>query len=466
MLGRHCALLLILSASHTNTGCPAGCCCPSPGSAVFCEDLALRRLPRSFPLNLSVLSLARNQLCDVDRAFLPFPRLQELSLSHNQLSYFPRGLPSSLEALLLQANRISYLTANSLRKLGNLTRLDLEDNRISVIQVGAFRMLRKLQILSLKDNRLATIPDSLPASLIQLNLANNCISTMGRKALSGLVNLQVLKINNNCLTKIPDRTFENLSRLRTVELADNSWWCECDILYLYRWLLNSRLKIAAHLMCALPIHLERRPLLTLSVVDMCPSALESNDRVLLNTTVLYNTSQKDHTGEEASLGHSRVSTDTSKPLESSANVTNDHSEVASYSNQTPTPETSSRRYTLDRMNHADCQALTTSTNVPSEAPAITTAKLIPQRLPLCSEDVTNSYHVENVTNLELNGPVFLTMKTSEDQPPTHPGPFSQQAVTAVLAVLCVLVLLVLLTVLALLKQALRRNQRVAPAEQP
>ncbi|KTF79880.1 hypothetical protein cypCar_00031126 [Cyprinus carpio] len=151
-----CCLLLYLSSSLLAglvvSPCPKGCCCPSPGALVLCESLGLHTLPRSVPLSTAVLSVARNRLCNVDNVFQPYSGLQELSLSHNQLVRFPRGLPSSLETLQLQENQITYITAGSLRQLGNLTRLDLEDNRIRAIQPGALQGLLMLTVLLVLKN--------------------------------------------------------------------------------------------------------------------------------------------------------------------------------------------------------------------------------------------------------------------------------------------------------------------------
>uniref|UniRef100_A0A673FJJ4 Si:ch211-191d15.2 n=1 Tax=Sinocyclocheilus rhinocerous TaxID=307959 RepID=A0A673FJJ4_9TELE len=153
----------------------------------------------------AVLSVARNRLCNVDNVFQPYSGLQELSLSHNQLVRFPRGLPSSLETL---------------QQLGNLTRLT------------------RLRMLTLKGNRLSRLPPNLPPSLIHLDVSANCISTLDLSSLGALVNLQVLKINSNCLRSIPERAFDGLSRLRSVELANNQWVCECDILHFSNPLLS------------------------------------------------------------------------------------------------------------------------------------------------------------------------------------------------------------------------------------
>uniref|UniRef100_A0A3Q1B914 Uncharacterized protein n=1 Tax=Amphiprion ocellaris TaxID=80972 RepID=A0A3Q1B914_AMPOC len=215
-------------------------------------SLGLRSLPHSVPLSTSALSVARNQLCNVDHMLWPFSGLQELSLSQNLLAHFPRGLPPSLESLLLQENRITYITSGVLRQLGNLTRLDLEDNRIRAIQPGALQGLNKLQVLRLKGNKLTSLPVNLPPSLSHLDLSENCISALDLPSLSALVNLQVLKINSNCLRSVPESAFDSLPRLRSVDLTDNLWACECDILYLYRWLLSGRLKMATDLVCTEP----------------------------------------------------------------------------------------------------------------------------------------------------------------------------------------------------------------------
>lgn len=250
--------------------CPTGCCCPAAGSLVLCESLGLRSLPRSVPLTTSALSVAGNQLCNVDQQFSAFSGLLELSLGHNLLSRFPRGLPSSLESLQLRENRIAYITSGALRTLGNLTRLDLEDNRIRVIQPGALQGLSKLQVLTLKGNKLTGVPRSLPPSLMHLDLSENCISALELPSLSSLVNLQSLKISKNRLRSVPERAFDSLARLRSLDLTHNLWACRCDILYLHRWLLSPRVRMAPDIRCTEPTHLTHHMLTNLSVMELCP----------------------------------------------------------------------------------------------------------------------------------------------------------------------------------------------------
>ncbi|KAG7480858.1 hypothetical protein MATL_G00060720 [Megalops atlanticus] len=463
-----CGLLLVLGVALSD--CPSGCCCPRPGALVLCESLGLRSLPRSVPLSTSVLSMARNQLCDVDHLLLPFSGLQELSLSHNQLPHFPKGLPPSLEALQLQENRITYLTAGSLRQLGNLTRLDLEDNRIRVIQPGAFAGLSKLRVLSLKGNRLLSLPLSLPPSLTHLDLSSNCISALDLQSLANLVNLQVLKINSNCLRSVPESAFESLPRLRTVELADNLWVCECDILYLYRWLLDGRLRLATDLVCTAPLHLARRLLLTLSVMAICPRMLRPNNTVPLNSTAVSAGGLQNHRMH----AETRAKLAAVQPRPTTPGRLPRCSTLAAERKPSPTDELtqapranrvrlqsrlSPTQMALEELSYEDCLSLHSSPTptIPAEGP--------PED-PRCTDNSTSYRPAGNYTASELTSPVLPTNKAGF-LPATAPGPVrlpEPTIVTALLAVLCVLVAFVLLAVLLVLKKLLHRNQRVAPAQ--
>uniref|UniRef100_A0A8C7V7L7 Si:ch211-191d15.2 n=1 Tax=Oryzias sinensis TaxID=183150 RepID=A0A8C7V7L7_9TELE len=258
-------------------------------------------LPRSVPLSTAVLSVAKNQLCDVDNALWPLRGLQELSLSQNLLARFPRGLPPSLESLLLQENRITYITSGALRQLRNLTRLDLEDNRISAIQSGALLGLKRLQVLTLKGNKLRSLPLNLPSSLMQLDVSENCISSLHLPSLAALVNLQVLKINSNCLRSVPENTFDSMPRLRSVDLTNNLWVCECNILYLYRWLLSGRLKMTTDLVCKEPVHLAHRQMVIVQLIKQ-KSQLQNSIMWRMNQEYLFH---QDECGKKLTAGFER-----------------------------------------------------------------------------------------------------------------------------------------------------------------
>lgn len=419
--------------------CPPGCCCPRPGFLVLCESLGLRSLPRSVPLSISALSVARNQLCNVDHLLGPFSGLQELSLSHNLLPRFPRGLPPSLESLLLQENRITYITSGSLRQLRNLTRLDLEDNRISVIQPRALLGLRKLQILTLKGNKLTSLPLNLPPSLTHLDLSANCISSLDLPSLSALVNLLVLQINSNCLRTVPERAFDSLPRLRTVDLTNNLWACECNILYLYRWLLSGRLKMATDLVCNEPLHLARRLLLNLSVVSICPHVLQPQETLRhLNSAV----TEKQTRVSYESRGGWKLS---ERPTASSK----------ARSGQDPS-EPRVSHYSLETLTYEECLSL-------NKTQSVSSTHLNPTSLPEEEQRCTNT-----TAQTSSAAGTRAWLSTQREELFTHPQVFTQKdsaVIVSLLAVVCVLLALVMLAVLILLKKVVVRQQRVAPANE-
>ncbi|XP_040010627.1 SLIT and NTRK-like protein 3 [Xiphias gladius] len=465
MLWCRCGVLLVLCicplASPALSRCPPGCCCPRPGLLVLCESLGLRSLPRSVPLSTSALSVARNQLCNVDHLLQPFSSLQELSLSHNLLARFPRGLPPSLESLLLQENRITYITTGALRQLGNLTRLDLEDNRIRAIQSGALQGLNKLQVLTLKGNNLTSLPLDLPPSLTHLDLSANCISALDLRSLSALVNLQVLKINSNCLRSVPDRALDSLPRLRSVDLTNNPWLCECDILYLYRWLLSGRLKMATDLVCTEPVHLAHRLLLNLSVMAICPRVLEPNQR----THQLDLDSALERKLEMLTLKPTALSSfENKRNLGDMPEQISSETTVALLSEDVPKTRALLEHYTLEALTYEECLFLNKTQSVsPSHLKTTTSLSDEQQK---CRYNITGQYPHSNATSAEGTWSVLST-KRDAPRPTPDPRRFTHQdsaVVISLLAVLCVLVALLMLALLLVLKEVLRRQQRVAPLE--
>lgn len=445
----YCLLLYLCSsllAGLVVSPCPNGCCCPHSGALVLCESLGLHTLPRSVPLSTAVLSVARNRLCNVDNVFQPYSGLQELSLSHNQLVRFPRGLPSSLETLQLQENQITYITAGSLRQLGNLTRLDLEDNRIRAIQPGALLGLTKLRRLTLKGNRLSHLPPNLPSSLTHLDVSANCISALDPSSLGALVNLQVLKINSNCLRSIPEQAFDGLSRLQSVELANNLWVCECDIIYLYRWLLMDRLRMASDLVCTTPLHLAQKLLLTLSVMAICPKLFKPVERMSsVNTST--------ETGKVVE-SHIEQTTSTSMLVRSdvACNASSVRCQKSLPERTIPRSFFGSDQPTLERLSYENCLLL----NLTSLKPPSTQVPNSPatDEEPGC---------VENSTGRQPGSSAMTTTRDIEFTPRTIQS--GDPVLIAVLVILCVLTGLLMLTVFLVLKNLLLRNLRVAPFPQ-
>lgn len=451
-------LFCCLTGSHPVLfSCPPGCCCPRPGVLILCESLGLHVLPRSVPLTTSALSVARNHLCNVDNVLRRYTSLQELSLGHNRLDRFPRGLPSSLESLQLQENRITLITAGDLKNLGNLTRLDLEDNRIRAIQPKALLSLARLRMLSLKGNRLSSLPSHLPGSLTQLDVSANCISTLTLPSLAVLVNLQVLKINSNCLQSVPEHAFDGLPRLRSVELANNLWVCECDIMYLYRWLLMDRLRMATDLVCAAPLHLAHKLLLSLSVVAICPRILKPSESlapVNISMVMLGNSSIESSSPTSTVIRTVRNSRRSSL-MNSNRKLPSSVNHRASRSRQ------ESNQSSLEGLSYEECLLLNSTYLVPQTTQTTHTPK--PDEDPGCKKNTTN---IENAF-LSTLAPIYSSTSEAGVQVEATPQTLTQSSypvLVTLLSLLCVLTILLLLTVLLVLRSLLWRAQRVAPLQ--
>ncbi|KAM8752695.1 toll-like receptor 7 [Rhynchonycteris naso] len=243
---------------------------PNEQVIVDCTDKHLTEIPRGIPTNTTNLTLTINhipdispasfhqleQLVEIDfrcncvpirlgpkdnictrrlqikpRSFSGLTYLKSLYLDGNQLVEIPRGLPSSLQLLSLEANNIFSINMNNLTELANLEKLYLGQNcyyrnpcNVSFfIEKDAFQKLLNLKLLSLKDNNITTVPTILPPTLIELDLHNNIIAKIKDDDFSNLSQLQTLDLSGNCPrcynVPFPCTPCENNSPLQILENA-------------------------------------------------------------------------------------------------------------------------------------------------------------------------------------------------------------------------------------------------------
>lgn len=209
------------------------------------QDNNIRTLPRAalarLPL-LEKLHMDDNSISTVsieDKAFTNNPRLRLLFLSRNHLSSIPSGLPSSLEELRLDDNRISTIPTHAFRGLTSLRRLFLDGNLLANQRIAddTFSRLSNLTELSLVRNSLQSPPLNLPSThLLRLYLQDNAMIHMPRGSLDGMHRLQKLDLSGNNLTTIPRGLFRDLDSISQLLLRGNPWYCGCNLRWLHDWL--------------------------------------------------------------------------------------------------------------------------------------------------------------------------------------------------------------------------------------
>uniref|UniRef100_A0A8C4PXA1 Fibronectin leucine rich transmembrane protein 1b n=1 Tax=Eptatretus burgeri TaxID=7764 RepID=A0A8C4PXA1_EPTBU len=209
-------------------------------------------VPRAALARLSALErlhLDDNSLTTVGlepRAFSATASLRTLFLSRNLLRAVPQDLPSLLEELRLDENRLEEVPASSFSHLNRLKRLMLDGNRLGLsagfllqgggIADGAFADLSNLTELSLARNGLKRVPTRLPgASLERLYLQENRIKKVPLDAFSSLWQLSRLDLGGNALLSLPEGIFRGMHRLAQLSLRGNPLRCDCHLSWLQQW---------------------------------------------------------------------------------------------------------------------------------------------------------------------------------------------------------------------------------------
>ncbi|XP_069786500.1 leucine-rich repeat transmembrane protein FLRT3 [Narcine bancroftii] len=188
-------------------------------------------------------------------AFRESKYLRLIFLSRNHLSSIPFGLPSTIEELRLDDNRIATISEDALRQLTGLKRLVLDGNLLSNqgLQDNVFNNLVNLIELSLVRNVLTSPPILTITSLQKLHLQENHINLIPTNAFSNLRQLHRLDLSNNNLTHLPQGIFDNLNNVTQLLLRNNPWYCGCKMRWVRDWLHSLPTGVNARgLMCQSP----------------------------------------------------------------------------------------------------------------------------------------------------------------------------------------------------------------------
>lgn len=173
---------------------------------------SLHSLPLDLDVRLQRLDLSNNLIRQLHT--LALPHLEKLNLSSNQLHLISEGAfenLTQLEELNLSRNALgNNLGSNTraLRSLGRLKTLDLSMNSLSDDAAELY-----LQNKSVLDH---------------LKMTGNVLTRLSNKMFKQSKNLRSISIDDNLISEIQQGTFEPLSHLESLNLAQNNLVYICD----------------------------------------------------------------------------------------------------------------------------------------------------------------------------------------------------------------------------------------------
>ncbi|XP_043547378.1 SLIT and NTRK-like protein 6 isoform X2 [Chiloscyllium plagiosum] len=185
--------------------------------------------------------------------FLKFKNALSLHLGKNNLQDLEAGIftgLSSLKRLHINGNYLEVLREGTFQGLENLEFLQADNNLIHIIEPGAFSKLHRLKVLILNDNAISFLPTNI----------------------FRFVPLTHLDLRGNQLDSLPYvGLLEHIGRIMELQLEDNPWKCDCDLLPLRSWLENMPPQSnIGNVVCMHPFRLKSKVLTKTSITEICP----------------------------------------------------------------------------------------------------------------------------------------------------------------------------------------------------
>ncbi|XP_071991517.1 SLIT and NTRK-like protein 6 isoform X1 [Engystomops pustulosus] len=220
-------IVSINSASETILlgSCKDLCFCEEKDGSLLmnCEEKDITALSEieAPPSQYLEINLLNNGLYKLHvNEFSDFSHLISLHLGFNNIVEIEPGAFNDLRMLKklhINHNSLEILRENTFLGLENLEFLQADNNFITTIEANTFSKLNRLKVLILNDNAL----NFLPANIFRF------------------VPLTHLDLRGNQLQNLPYVGFlEHIGRIIELQLEDNRWSCNCDLLQLKIWLEN------------------------------------------------------------------------------------------------------------------------------------------------------------------------------------------------------------------------------------
>lgn len=224
-------LLWLWAGGAAVDGCPAKCSCfREPRLTMACQQRGLAAVPTEIPSHVQRIFLQINKLTEVrSTAFSLCRNLTVLWIYSNNLRHIEAGAFYGLERLeeldIGDNGELRSISATAFSGLSRLQTLHLHRCGLSELPYGIFMGLSSLQYLYLQDNNLLAIHDNTfldLANLVVLHLHNNKIKTVTDHMFRGLLSLDSLLLHQNRVSLVHRWAFHDLRRLATLFLFNNN----------------------------------------------------------------------------------------------------------------------------------------------------------------------------------------------------------------------------------------------------
>uniref|UniRef100_A0A669BW92 Leucine rich repeats and immunoglobulin like domains 2 n=1 Tax=Oreochromis niloticus TaxID=8128 RepID=A0A669BW92_ORENI len=217
--------------------------------------------------SLLVLRLNRNRLAVLPSKVFRLPQLQFLELKRNKIKIVDsltfKGM-DSLKSLKMQRNGITKLMDGAFFGLNNIEELELEHNNLTEVNKGWLYGLRMLRILRVSQNAVGIIgPDLMFVIFVvslHRDLSGNHLTRLEETAFKGLDFLESMNLGEN---SIIISCFPNYSSILSV-LNTSNLLCDCHMQWLGPWLTDSQFQQSVSAICAHPVNLLGRNVLSIS----------------------------------------------------------------------------------------------------------------------------------------------------------------------------------------------------------
>lgn len=204
------------------------------------------------------------------------PALRNIDFSNNPIyelrsnEFFNANL-RDVHKLQLHNCSIEVVNAKAFSNLGLVIELDLSTNRIAMLDKDVFRDNVKLRILNLNHNKIRVLQDGLFHNMTYLQriyMAHNEIEEITPKTFDNLPALQHIDLSHNKLKHMAEDFTEGLTRLNSLSIEGNPWYCDC-YLQKFKEKMVSKFLITSPTLCEGPAYIKGKEWREPSVIFAC-----------------------------------------------------------------------------------------------------------------------------------------------------------------------------------------------------